>query len=71
MSVTRTNETFVNKCMRCHHKWRAMIEVDIIDWDDNTSSLVPSKDIQCPNCKKTSPIRSFKEEYKGNSRYCR
>lgn len=57
MSVTRTTETFVNKCARCHHKWRAMIEVDIIDWDSGLSSIVSSKDIECPKCRRWSPIR--------------
>ena len=57
MSVTRTNETVSNKCTRCQYKWTAMIDVDIIDWDDNTSSLVSNKNIQCPNCKKIITIR--------------
>lgn len=57
MSVTRTNETVSNKCTRCHYKWTAMIDVDIIDWDDNTSSLVSNNNIQCPNCKKIITIR--------------
>jgi DNA-directed RNA polymerase subunit M/transcription elongation factor TFIIS len=62
MSVTRTNETVSNKCTRCQYKWTAMIDVDIIDWDDNTSSLVPTKDIQCPKCKKTSPIKKINDK---------
>lgn len=57
MSVTRTNETLLSKCIRCHYKWTAMIDVDIIDWDDNTSSLVSKKEIQCPMCKKICKIK--------------
>ena len=57
MSVTRTNETLLNKCTRCHYKWTAMIDLDIIDWDNNTSSLVYNKNIQCPNCKKIIKIK--------------
>lgn len=56
MSVTRTTETFVNKCIRCDHEWRAMSEVDIIDWYDGTSSLVASKVIECPGCGKWTPV---------------
>jgi hypothetical protein len=63
MSVTRTNETFVNKCMRCHFKWRAVVNVDIIDWDNNTSSLVASNYIECPKCRKTSPIKKINDKY--------
>ena len=62
MSVTRTNETFVNKCMRCHFKWRAMIEVDIIDWYDETASLVSNKYIECPKCRRNSPIKKINDK---------
>lgn len=57
MSVTRTTETFVNKCRLCEEEWRAMLEVDIIDWYDGTSSLVSCKVIECPNCRKMSLIQ--------------
>jgi hypothetical protein len=39
-----------------------MIEVDIIDWDDNTSSLVSSNDIECPKCRKKSPIKKINDK---------
>lgn len=57
MSVTRTTETFTNQCRLCEKEWRAMIEVDIIDWYDGTSSLVACKTIECPKCRKVSLIQ--------------
>lgn len=57
ISVTRTNEYALNKCVRCHYKWTATIDVDIIDWYDNTSSLVYSKQVQCPKCKKMTDVK--------------
>lgn len=63
ISVTRTNETFVNKCISCHHKWRAMVEVDIIDWYDDTSSLVSSSKIECPKCRRMTKIKKINDKY--------
>ena len=63
MSVTRTSQVFTNKCRRCHHKWRAMLEVDLIDWYDETSSLVAAKDIECPKCKRYSPVNKVTDKY--------
>lgn len=62
MSVTATTETFVNKCPKCNRQWRAMVPVDIIDWYNNTSSLVYPKEIQCPSCWSMSKINKVKEE---------
>lgn len=50
MSVTRTTETFLNKCIGCHNTWMAVVEVDIIDWYEGSSSLVSPIDIECPDC---------------------
>lgn len=57
MSVERTTETFVNRCRRCNYKWTAKIEVDVIDWGVGLSSIVGAKDIECPKCRRYSPIR--------------
>ncbi len=60
MSVTRTTETFLTKCVRCHNTWRAMCEVDLIDWDNGLSSVVAAKSIECPRCRRWGPLKKVK-----------
>lgn len=62
MSVERTTETFVNKCSRCSNRWRVMLEVDIIDWGSGLSSIVSTRNIECPKCRKFTPIRKVTDK---------
>lgn len=61
MSVTRTTEVFLNKCRNCANKWRAMAEVDIIDWYNDTSSIAYPVHIECPKCRKMSKVNKYCE----------
>lgn len=62
MSVTKTNTHFENKCPKCNRQWNAMVEVNIIDWYNDTSSLVYPRQIQCPSCWTMSKINKVKED---------
>jgi hypothetical protein len=62
MYVERTTEIFTNRCSKCNHKWRAMTQVDIIDWGSGLSSIVGAKDIECPKCRRWSPIRKVNDK---------
>lgn len=62
MSVTRTTETFVNKCISCRNTWRAVVEVDIIDWYDDTSSLVESREIECHKCGRLGLVNKISDK---------
>jgi hypothetical protein len=61
MTVTKTNTHFINKCIKCNHKWKAIVSVSIINFDTSTSTVYP-KEVHCPSCFQMSKINKVNDK---------